>query len=172
MKTLLRKKTHTDIQKKPSPPTPAPILRPPSTIETPLYARFASIKPEVQPQEKIRPTVSGPMPLGRPSRTNLEADDNRRKREEAALPRHRPSSGRHGIAPGPQSPPFSGPRDVQSFADTPYQDARVNLTQAARQPIKAQTACKSVILCLSEAFYATSVCYPRRQEMRRGRLSI
>jgi hypothetical protein len=154
MKTLLRKKTHTDIQK-PSPPTPAPILRPPSTIETPLYARFASIKPGVQPQEKIRPTVSGPMPLGRPSRANLEADDNRRKREEAALPRHRPSSGRHGIAPGPQSPPS---RDVQSSVDTPYQDARVNLTQAARQPIKAQTACKSVILCLSETFCATSVC--------------
>ena len=144
MKSLLRKKTHTDVQK-PSPPSSTPSIRQPSTIETPLYARFTSVKPGVQPQEKNRPTVSGPMRLGRPSRANSEADDNRRKREEAALPQHKPNNGRQGIAPGPQPLHSSlpGPRDGQSFVGTPYQDARVNLTQAARQPIKAQTACKS-----------------------------
>jgi len=153
MKSLLRKKTHTDIQK-PSPPS-TPSIRQPSTVPTPLYARFASAKPGVQPQEKIRPNVSGPMRLGRPSHANSEVDDNRRKREEAALPRHKLSNGRQGIAPSSQPPPSSlpGPRDGQSFVDTPYQDARVNLTQAARQPIKAQTACKSYfpspIMCSS-----------------------
>ena len=154
MKSLLRKKTHTDIQK-PSPPSSTPSIRPPSTISTPLYARFASAKPGVQPDEKIRPNVSGPMRLGRPSRANSEADDNRRKRDEAALPRHKLSNGRQGIAPGSQPLPSSlpGPRDGQSFVDSPYQDARVNLTQAARQPSKAQTACKSYfpspIMCSS-----------------------
>lgn len=144
MKSLLRKKTHTDIQN-PSPPSSTPSIRPPSTIATPLYARFATVKSGVQLEEKIRPTVSGPMPLGRPSRANSEADDNRRKREEAAPTRHKPSNGRQGIAPGSRPPPISLPalRDGESFVDTPNQDARVNLTQVARQPIKAQTACKS-----------------------------
>jgi hypothetical protein len=143
MKSLLRKKTHADIQK-PSPPVQN--VRPLPTIETPLYARFASAKQGVQSQEKSRPTVSGPMPLGRPIRTNLEADDNRRKRDEAALPRPRHSSGRQGVAPGPQSLPNSFPstRDVQSSLDTPYQDARVDQSRVARQPTKAHAAaCKS-----------------------------
>lgn len=155
MKSLLRKKTHADIQK-PSPPSSTPSIRQqPPTIATPLYARFASAKSGGQLEEKLRPNVSGPMRLGRPSRPNSEAEDNRGKREEAALPRHKPSNGRQGIAPGPQPLPSSlpGPRDGQSFVDAPYQNARVNLTQAARQPIKAQTACKSYfpsqIMCSS-----------------------
>lgn len=142
MKSLLRKKAHADTQK-PSPPPPAPSIRPPSTVATPLYARFATIKSGVQLEEKIRPTVSGPMPLGRPNRISSEADDNRRKREEAAPPRHKPSNGRQGITPGSRPPPssLSGPRDSQPLVDTPYQDS--NLAPMARQPIKAQTACKS-----------------------------
>jgi len=169
MKSLLRKKTHTDIQN-PSPPSSTPSIRQPSTTATPLYARFASVKPDVQPQEKTRPTVSGPMRLGRPSRANSEADDNRRKREEAAPPRHKPSNGRQGIAPDSRPPPSSlpGPRDGQSFVDRPYQDARVNLTQAARQPIKAQTACKSYfpspIMCSSTLRQHTTPDSKRRVE--------
>ena len=155
MKSLLRKKTHADIQK-PSPPssTPSSIRQQPPTIATPLYARFASAKSGGQLEEKLRPNVSGPMRLGRPIRANSEAEDNHRKREEAALPRPKPSNGRQGIAPAPQPPPSSlpGPRDGQSFVDAPYQSARVNLTQAARQPVKAQT-CKScfpsLIMCSS-----------------------
>jgi len=146
MKSLLRKKPHTDIQK-PSPPPSAPNIPYTAPIETPLYARFASAKSGRQPPEKNRPTVSGPMPLGRPSRSNHEPDDNRRKREDAPLPRHRLTNGRQGIAPGPQSLPNSlpGSRDAQSSLDLPYQDVRPNPTQATRQPMKAQTACKSYL---------------------------
>jgi hypothetical protein len=144
MKSLLRKKPPTDIQK-PSPPPSAPNIRYTAPIETPLYARFASAKSGGQPPEKNRPTVSGPMPLGRPSRSNHEADENRRKREDAPLPRHRLSNGRQAISPGSQSLPNSlpGSRDAQPSLDLPYQDTRANPTQATRQPIKAQMACKS-----------------------------
>jgi hypothetical protein len=144
MKSLLRKKPHTDIQK-PSPPPSAPRYTAP--IETPLYARFTSAKSGGQSPEKNRPTVSGPMPLGRPSRSIHEPDDNRRKREDAPLPRHRVSNGRQGIAPGSQSLPNSPPgsRDAQPSLDLPHQDVRANPTQATRQPSKAQTACKSYL---------------------------
>jgi hypothetical protein len=143
MKSLLRKKNPTDIQK-PSPPSPTKNTRHAAPIETPLYARFTSVKSGGQLQEKSRPTVSGPMPLGRPTRSNHEADDNRRN---APLPRHKPNSGRQGIAPGPQSlrDSLPAPRDAQPSLDPPYQNTRVNPTQVARQPIKAHTACKSYL---------------------------
>lgn len=156
MKSLLRKKTHADIQK-PSPPSSAQNIRYTATIDTPLYARFASVKPGGQSPEKNRPTVSGPMPLGRPSRSNHEPGDNRRKREDSPLPRPRLSNGRQGIALGSQSLPNSlpGQSDAQPSLDLLYQDVRVNPTQATRQPIKAQTACKS---CLSSSYHAQIFC--------------
>jgi hypothetical protein len=133
MKSLLRKKTPTDNIKKRSPPSSAQHTRQPPTTETPLYARFASSKPAVQPPEGNRPVVSGPMPLGRPSRANLEADSRRKHEEE----RRRLSSGRRVLA-GPEP----GAREVQSSLDRSSQDVSVDLV---RPPIKAQMACKSYL---------------------------
>ncbi|KAI0300550.1 hypothetical protein B0F90DRAFT_429599 [Multifurca ochricompacta] len=138
MKSLLRKKTPTDNRQTP-PPSSIQSTRQPSTIETPLYARFASIKPGLPPQDRPRPAVSGPMPLGRPNRANLDADENRKRHEQAVLLRHRSSSSRQEVPLGSQLLPGSLPRDVQSPLDAVHQDARVILTQAARLPIKAQT---------------------------------
>ncbi|KAI0002508.1 hypothetical protein BJV74DRAFT_603839 [Russula compacta] len=145
MKSILRRKTPTDHVQRPSPPSSVSNIRQSSTVETPLYARFASTKQAVQPQERSRIVVSGPMPLGRPNRANLEADDSRRKREDATVPRHKLSNGRQGTPPGPQSlrNSFSGSRGVQSSLDGSYQDARVNLAQAARPPIKVQAPSSS-----------------------------
>jgi hypothetical protein len=134
MKSLLRKKTPTDNIKKPSSPSSTHHARQPPTVETPLYARFASTKPAVQPLEGTRPVVSGPMPLGRPSRANLEAD-NRRKHEEENRSRRRLSRRVHT---GPESLPAA--REVQSSINRPSQDVPVDLT---RPPIQAQMACKS-----------------------------
>jgi hypothetical protein len=151
MKSLLRKRSPTDPIPRPSPPSaPAPTpaqkpRQPPSNVETPLYARFATFRPAVQPHEKARPVVSGPMPLGRPTRTNPEAtEESRRKHEDAALLRRGLSSDRQGTTSDPQSMPSSlaTARDDQPSLDRSYQDARGNLPQAARPPIKAQTSCK------------------------------
>ena len=131
MKSLLRKKTPTDNIKKPSPPSSTQHTQQPS--DTPLYARFASTKPAAQPLEGNRPVVSGPMPLGRPSRANIEADSRRKHEEE----RRRLSSGRRVLA-GSES--LLGAREVQSSPDRSSQDVPVDL---ARPPIKVQMACKS-----------------------------
>lgn len=148
MKSLLRRKTPTDHVQKPSPPSSVSNIRQSSNVETPLYARFASTKQAVQPQERSRIVVSGPMPLGRPNRANIEADDNRRKREDGTVPRLKLSNGRQGTPPGPQSlrNSFSGSRGVQSSLDGSYQDVRVHMAQAARPPIKVQAPCKSSFL--------------------------
>jgi hypothetical protein len=148
MKSLLRKKKPTDIQESPPPPTQN--TRHAAPIETPLYARFTSVKSGGQPQEKSRLTVSGPMPLGRPTRLNHAANDNRRKQEDTPLPRNKPSGGRQGITQGPQSlrGPLPAPRDAQPSLDPPYQDTRANPTPVVRHPIKAQPSCKS---CLSSS---------------------
>jgi ribosomal protein S14 len=138
MKSILRKKGPTDNRQGPSPP-PVQHERQPSTIETPLYARFATVKSGLPPQERVRPVVSGPMPLGRPSRANHEAEENRRRHEEIDLLRHRTSDARQGTPPTTQS----ASRGVQSPADRPHQVVRVSPAPASRQPIKAQMACKS-----------------------------
>ena len=130
MKSLLRKKTPTDNVKKPSPPSSTQYTRQPPMTETPLYARFASTKPAAQPLEKNRLVVSGPMPLGRPSRTNLEADG-RRKHDDENLSRGRPNGGRRGLV-GPES-------HLDPYEFQPSQDAPVD----PRPPIKMRTACKS-----------------------------
>lgn len=135
MKSLLRRKTPTDNVKKPPPPSSTQYARPPPTTETPLYARFASTKQAAQPPEKTRVVVSGPMPLGRPSRANLEADS-RRKHEDENPSRGRLSNGRRVLA-GPESQLDA--REFQPSQDRPSQDAPVNL----RPSIKTRTACKS-----------------------------
>jgi hypothetical protein len=133
MKSLLRKKTPTDNVKNPPPSSSTQRTRQPTTVETPLYARFASSKSAAQSLEGTRPIVSGPMPLGRP-RASAEADS-RRKHEEN-LSRRRLSSGRRGLAsPEPQL----DPREVQSSLDRPSQDVPVELP---RPPAKTQIACK------------------------------
>ena len=137
MKSLLRKKTPTDNIKKPSSPSSTQHARQPPTIETPLYARFASTastKTAAQPLEPNRPVVSGPMPLGRPTRAHIEAD-NRRKHEEESPSRRRLSRRVHT---GPESLP--GAREVQSSINRPSQDVPVDLP---RPSMKAQVACKS-----------------------------
>jgi len=133
MKSLLRKKTPTDNVKN---HPPSQYTRPPPTTETPLYARFASTKPAAQSLEKTRLVVSGPMPLGRPTRANLEADS-RRKHEEENPSRGRLSSGRRVLA-GPESQLDA--REFQSSLERSSQDAPV---VDRRLPIKARTACKS-----------------------------
>jgi len=133
MKSLLRKKTPTDNIKKSSTPSSTQHIRQPPTTETPLYARFASTKPAVQSLEGNRPVVSGPMPLGRPSRANLEADTRRKHEEE----RRGLSSGRRVIT-GPES----GAREVRSSLDRSSQDVPVD---PPRPPNKAQLACKSYL---------------------------
>lgn len=133
MKSLLRKKPPTDNVKKPSPPSSTQSTRQPPTTETPLYARFASIKPAAQPPEKTRVVVSGPMPLGRPSRANLEADS-RRKNEDENPSRGKLSSGRQ-IPTGPESQAH----EFQPSLGRSAHDVPVDL----RPPIKARTACKS-----------------------------
>ncbi|KAI0001173.1 hypothetical protein BJV77DRAFT_264052 [Russula vinacea] len=134
MKSLLRKKTPTDNIKKPSSPSSTQHARQPPTIETPLYARFASTastKTAAQPLEPNRPVVSGPMPLGRPTRAHIEAD-NRRKHEEESPSRRRLSRRVHT---GPESLP--GAREVQSSINRPSQDVPVDLP---RPSMKAQVA--------------------------------
>jgi hypothetical protein len=134
MKSLLRKKTPTDNVKNPPPPSSAQRTRQPTTVETPLYARFASSKSAAQSLEGTRPIVSGPMPLGRPNRASTEVDS-RRKHEEN-LSRSRLSSGRRGHA-SPESQ--LDPREVQLSLDRPSQDVPVELP---RPPAKTQIACK------------------------------
>ena len=138
MKSLLRRKTPTDNAKKPSSPPPSTqYARQPPTTETPLYARFASTKPAAQPLEKTRLVVSGPMPLGRPSRANLEADShNRRKHEDENQSRGRLSSGRR-VVTGPESQLDA--HEFRPSQDRPSQDVPVDL----RPPIKTRLACKS-----------------------------
>jgi len=136
MKSLLRKKSPTDDVKKPSPSSSTQVTRQPQAVDTPLYARFASTKPAAQRLEKNRLVVSGPMPLGRPSRANLEADS-RRKHEEENLSRGRLSNGRRVLA-GPESQPETREREFQSSLDRASQDASLD----SRPSIKARTACK------------------------------
>lgn len=136
MKSLLRRKTPTDNIKNPPPPSSTQRTRQPPTVETPLYARFASSKSAAQSLEGNRPVVSGPMPLGRPNRANAEADS-RRKHDEENLSRRRLSSGRRGLA-SPESQ--LGPREAQSSLDRPSQDVPADLP---RPPPKTQMACKS-----------------------------
>ncbi|KAH8996661.1 hypothetical protein EDB92DRAFT_1841086 [Lactarius akahatsu] len=126
MKSLLRKKPPSDSRQRPSPPS------------TPLYARFASVTPVLHPQEKGRPVVSGPMPLGRPSHAPLDANPSRRRNGEPALLRHRPSNGRQEMPPPAQFPPGTVPRDLPPLPDRTYQDARVGLAEATIQPNRAQ----------------------------------
>jgi hypothetical protein len=135
MKSLLRRKTPTDNVKKPSPQSSTQYTRQPPTTETPLYARFASTKPTAQSLEKTPLVVSGPMPLGRPSRGNLEADS-RRKHEDENPSRGRLSSGRR-VPTGPESQ-----LDAHGFQPSLHrssQDVPVDLGPS----IKARTACKS-----------------------------
>jgi hypothetical protein len=139
MKSLLRKKGTPDNHQRPSPPPVQNAPRQRSTIETPLYARFASVHSGLPPQERVLPVVSGPMPLGRHNRTNLETEENRRRHDETALLTH----ARQETPPATWSPSGFLPSDVQLTADKPHQPARVILTQASRQPIKAQMTCKS-----------------------------
>ena len=133
MKSLLRKKTPTDNVKKPSPPSSTQYSRQTPTTETPLYARFASSKSASQPLEKTRLVVSGPMPLGRPSRANLEADS---RRNDENPSRGRFSSGRRVLV-GPESQLDA--HELQPSLDRSSQDAPVDL----RPSIKPRTACKS-----------------------------
>jgi hypothetical protein len=142
MKSLLRKKAPIDNRQQPSPSPIQDTRQQTSTIETPLYARFATVKPGFPSQEKVRPVVSGPLPLGRPNRSNLDGEENRR-RHETTLLQHRPIDARQGTPPITQSAPGSLPRDGQSPTNKRHQDARVNPAQASRQPFKAQTFCKS-----------------------------
>ena len=135
MKSLLRRKTPTDNIKKPPPPSSTQRTRQPPTVETPLYARFASSKPAAQSLEGSRPVVSGPMPLGRPNRANLEADI-RRKHEEENPSRGRLSGGRRGHAASESL----GAREVQSSLDRTSHDVPVDLP---RPPTKTQMASKS-----------------------------
>jgi hypothetical protein len=135
MKSLLRKKTPTNNVKNPSPPSSTQYTQQPQTTETPLYARFASTKPAAQPLEKTRLVVSGPMPLGRPSRANPEAD-NRRKREDENPSRGRLNGGRRALA-GPESQLDA--REFQPSFHRSSQDAPVNV----RPSTKTRTACKS-----------------------------
>jgi len=142
MKSLLRKKTLPDSNQKPSLlSSPSPSQQP-SSIDTPLYSRFASVIPDAQAPDRNRPVVSGPMPLSRHGRINHEADDRQKKREDT---RHKSSNGRQGTPPIPQPPlkSFPGPREVQFSLDRSYQDMRVDTNQAARQPLRTQTTCKS-----------------------------
>jgi hypothetical protein len=137
MKSLLRRKTPTDNVKNPSPPSSTQYTRQPPTTETPLYARFASTKPAAQPLEKTRLVVSGPMPLGRPSRANLEADNHsRRKHEDENLSRGRLSSGRR-VLTGPESQLDA--HEFRPSLDRSSQDVPVDL----RPSIKTRLACKS-----------------------------
>lgn len=76
--------------------------------------------------------VSGPMPLGRPSRANLEADS-RRKHEDANPSRGRLSSGRRVLA-GPES--HLDAHEFQPSLNRSSQDAPVNL----KPSIKKRTA--------------------------------
>ncbi|KAI0254555.1 hypothetical protein BJV78DRAFT_1185167 [Lactifluus subvellereus] len=137
MKSLLRKKGPIDNRQRPS-PSPIQDTRQTSTIETPLYARFAS-KPGLPPQERVRPVVSGPMPLGRPNRANLDGEENWRRHEETAFLQHRPIDARQGTPPITQSASGSLPRNGQSPTNKRHQDARVIPPQASKQPFKAQT---------------------------------
>jgi hypothetical protein len=135
MKSLLRRKNPTDNVKKPSPPSSTQYTRQPPTTETPLYARFASTKPPAQPLEKTRLVVSGPMPLGRPSRANPEADS-RRKHEDENPSRGRLSTGRRV----PTGPEFQlDAHEFRPSLDRSSQDVPVDL----RPPTKTRTACKS-----------------------------
>jgi hypothetical protein len=134
MKSLLRKKNPTDNIKKPSPSSSTQHTRPPPPVETPLYARFASTKTAVQPLEGNRPVVSGPMPLGRPTRASVEADS-RRKHEEENPSRRRLSRRVHT---GPESQP--GAREVQPSINRPSQDVPLDLPGPS---MKAQVTCKS-----------------------------
>ena len=134
MKSLLRKKAPTDNVKKPSPPSSSQYSRQPQTAETPLYARFASSKPAAQPSEKTRLVVSGPMPLGRPSRANPETDSRRKHDDE------NPSRGRlngRRVLVGPESQLDA--REFQPPLDRSSQDAPLH----PRPPIKPRMACKS-----------------------------
>jgi hypothetical protein len=140
MKSLLRKKTPTDNVKNPPPSSSTQRTRQPTTVETPLYARFASTKPAAQPLEKTRLVVSGPMPLGRPSRANLEADNHsRRKHEDENLSRGRLSSGRR-VLTGPESQLDA--HEFRPSLDRSSQDVPVDL----RPSIKTRLACKSSLL--------------------------
>jgi len=136
MKSLLRKKTPTDNVKSPPLPSSTQYTRQSSTTETPLYARFATTKSAAQPLEKTRLVVSGPMPLGRPSRANLEAD-NRRKHEDENPSRGRLSTSRRVLV-GPESQLDA--HEFQLSLNRSSQDAPVDL----RPPIKPRTASKSL----------------------------
>lgn len=137
MKSLLRKKNQPDNRQKPSPPS-LQNVRQPSSPETPLYARFAST---ASAQEKGRPIVSGPMPLGRPGHAPL--DTGRRRNGEPAVLRHKSSNSRQETPPAAQFPPSAVSRDLPPLPDRSYQDARVGLAEAAIQPHKAQADCTS-----------------------------
>ena len=128
MKSLLRKKAPPDNRQKSSSPS-AQNVRHPSSLETPLYARFASAT-ALQPQEKGRLVVSGPMPLGRPNHAPLEANASRRRNGEPAMLRQRPSNSRQEMPPPAQLPPSTASRDLPPLPDKAYQDARVGLVEA------------------------------------------
>jgi hypothetical protein len=137
MKSLLRKKSPPDNRQKPSTPS-VQNVRQPSSTETPLYARFASATSGSHPQEKARPLVSGPMPLGRPIPASLEANANRRRNGESVLLRHKPSNSHQEMPPAAQFPSSAVQRDLPSLPDGAYEDARVDLAEAPIQPKKAQ----------------------------------
>jgi hypothetical protein len=145
MKSLLRKKSPPDNRQKPSTPS-VQNVRQPSSTETPLYARFASATSGSHPQEKARPLVSGPMPLGRPIPASLEANANRRRNGESVLLRHKPSNSHQEMPPAAQFPSSAVQRDLPSLPDGAYEDARVDLAEAPIQPKKAQANCT---LCFS-----------------------
>ncbi len=138
MKSILRKKPPADNRQNPSPPSVQNAAHAPS-IETPLYSRFAVS----HTQQKSRPTVSGPMPLGRPSHAPLEANANLRRNGESAVLRHRPSNNRQEMPPSTQAPPPAVRRNSPSLPDGTYQDTHVGMAEAAVQPHKAQLDCTS-----------------------------
>ncbi|KAI0266336.1 hypothetical protein BC834DRAFT_121832 [Gloeopeniophorella convolvens] len=142
MKSLLRKKPPTESrQKAPSPPYPPQNTRAagPPPAETPLYARFTSAKSGQPSQDRVRPVVSGPMPLGRPShRGSVDAEEHRRRQDEAALQRYKSSTTRQDVPHRSQTLPAPPPRDAQAVQDRTYHDGRVSLAPAARQPVNAQ----------------------------------
>lgn len=140
MKYSLRKKAPPDKSQKSSTPS-LQNVRQPSSVETPLYARFASATSGSHPQEKGRPLVSGPMPLGRPTPASLETNTKSRRNGDSVLLRHKPSNSRQEMPPAAQFPPSAVQRDLPSLPDGAYQDARVGLAEAPIQPKKAQVEC-------------------------------
>lgn len=157
MKSLLRKKAPPDNRQKSATPS-LQNVRQPSSVETPLYARFASTTSGSHPQEKARPLVSGPMPLGRPTPASLETNANRRRNGDSVLLRHKPSNSRQEMLPAAQFPPSAVQRDLPSLPDGAYEDARVGQAEAPVQPKKAQVDC-TLCFSFSSVPRPMSTCY-------------